>query len=202
MATITLPRSRARLGLGVLAVALAVVAGVLVWRLTAQPEAPYADPASTGALTLCSARGEAVSGGKTADRPFAGFVLGESALPDGADPTGAVATLYAYQPREGVSPAEFSGTTITAATPYADPARPAAVVTDQAWSLGDFVTAFPAGFDGYVQLRLVLGTPALGTVPDHYDTADIKVDGDTWELVRGGHASCRDAAEAVTTGGS
>ncbi|WP_418062809.1 hypothetical protein [Pimelobacter simplex] len=202
MATLTLPRSRARLGLGVLAVAVALVAGVLVWRLTAQPEAPYADPASTGVLTLCSAQGEAVTSGKTGDRPFADVVLGESGLPDGTDPTGAVATLYAYQPREGVSPAEYSGTAITAATPYADPARPATEVTAQAWSLGDFVTAFPAGFDGYVQLRLVLGTPGLGSVTDHYDTADIKVDGDSWELVGGGHASCKSAGKAVTTGGS
>lgn len=191
---------RARLGLGLLVVVLVAV-GVLVWRLGASPEAPYADPASTGGLTLCSADGKPVTGGRLADRPFADVVVGESA-PAGADREGAVATLFAYQPREGVSPAEYSGSPITAATPYADPSRPATDVTAQAWSIKDFVTAFPAGFDGYVQLRLVLGSPARGTVTDHYDTADIKVDGDSWELVRGGHASCRNAAHAVTTGGS
>jgi hypothetical protein len=189
-----------RLGLGLLAAAL-VVAGVLAWRLTQHPEAPYADPASTGGLTLCSATGKAVTGGRIAERPFADVVVGETAPAD-ADREGAVATLFAYQPREGVSPEEYSGSPITAATPYADPSRPAALVTGQAWTIKDFVTAFPARFDGYVQLRLVLGSPAHGTVTDRYDTADIRVDGDSWELVRGGHASCRGAAHAVATGGS
>ncbi|GAA3650403.1 hypothetical protein GCM10022237_07710 [Nocardioides ginsengisoli] len=180
---------------------VAVVVAAVVWRLSHRAEAPYVDAASTGGITLCSATGKAVTGGRIADRPFADVVVGETA-PAGADREGAVATLFAYQPREGVSPEEYSGSPITAATPYADPSRPAARVTAQAWSIKDFVTAFPAGFDGYVQLRLILGSPAHGSATDHYDTADIRVDGDSWELVRGGHASCRGVDRAVTTSGS
>lgn len=197
--TIAGASTRARLALGLVVVA-AVVAGVLVWRLGSAEEAPYTDPASTGGLTFCSDDGEAVTGGSTGDQPFADLVLGDTALPAAADPAGAVATLYAYQPREGIAPGEYSGSAITAAVVFTDPSRPATRVTADAWSLADFVTAFPASFQGYVQLRLVLSTPGLGTLADRYDTADIKVDGDTWELVRGGSASCRDAASAVSDG--
>ena len=66
---------------------------------------------------------------------------------------------------------------------------------------GRSVTSSPPSrptYDGYVQLRLYLGTPEAGTLSDQpYDTADLRVDGDRWELVRGGTASCADAASAV-----
>ena len=49
-----------------------------------------------------------------------------------------------------------------------------------------------------MQLRLYLGTPEAGTLSDQpYDTADLRVDGDRWELVRGGTASCADAESAL-----
>ena len=94
--------------------------------------------------------------------------------------------------------------TSSAATPSRRPSgsqtrtQPAARVDEGAWTIGDFVTAFPADYDGYVQLRLVLGTPEAGTLSDQpYDTADLRVDGDAWELVRGGTASCADAESAL-----
>lgn len=184
----------------VVATALLVV-GVLVWRAQGEDDThdvtarttPYDDPRTAGLLTLCSDDGQTVTGGSLDDRPFADVVLGETGLPEGLDPTGAVATLFAYQPREGVGIEEFSGTAITAAGVLADPARPGARVTADAWSVGDFVAAFPASWDGHVQLRLYLGTPEAGTLSaGPYDTADLRVDGDRWELVRGGDASCTD----------
>ena len=178
-----------------------IVAAVVFWRVNGQDTdetVPYDDPQSAGLLTLCSADGKAVTEGKVDDRPFADVVLGETALPSDLDPTGAVATLFAYQPREGWRPASSAATPITAADEFADPRRPAAAVTEDAWSIGDFVTAFPADDDGYVQLRLYLGTPQAGTLTDDpYDTADLRVDGDRWELVRGGTASCADAESAL-----
>lgn len=193
--TLTLRPARV---LSVLAAVAVLVAVVLVWRAQGQDDTPittaavpYDDPQAAGLLTLCSADGEPVTGGRTADTPFADLVVGETGVPAEFDPTGAVATVFAYQPRQGVSPAEFSGSPISAASVLDDPAHPAAAVPADAWSLGDFVTAFPADWDGYVQLRLYLGTPAAGTLSTSpYDTADLRVDGDTWELVRGGEASC------------
>ena len=177
---------------------LALLAGVLViaavlWSRTGAEasEAPYDDPQAAGGITLCSEDGEPVTGGSVDDTPFAAVALGSTGIPSDVDDTGAVGTLYAYQPREGVSPSEFSGTAITAAGQLAEPDRPAVVVTEDSWSVGDFVTAFPADLDGYVQLRLYLGTPASGTLSDRpYDTADLRVDGDRWELVDGGNAAC------------
>jgi hypothetical protein len=197
--TTTLTRPRRAVVVALVGVLVVIVAGVVFWRVNGQDDAvPYDDAQSAGSLTVCSADGKAVTEGKVSDRPFADIVLGETALPSSLDPTGAVATLYAYQPRQGVATSEFSGNALTAANALPDPTRPAAGVTEDAWSIGDFVTAFPANDDGYVQLRLYLGTPQAGTLSDDpYDTADLRVDGDRWELVRGGTASCSDAKSAV-----
>ena len=74
---------------------------------------------------------------------------------------------------------------------FDDAAHPSVAVTDEVYSIRDFVTAFPATQDGFVQLRLYLGTPAAGTLTQAaYDTADLRVDGDRWQLVRGGSAPC------------
>ena len=192
------PRVRAR-ALAALAAGVVLVAGVVIWRIQGQDvTVPYDDPQAVGLLTLCSADGEAVTEGKVGDQPFAAFVLGDTGLPAEVEPTGAVATLYAYQPREGVAAGEFSGAPLTAAGALGDPARPGVRVTEDVWTVDDFVTAFPADLDGFVQLRLVLGTPEAGTLTENpYDTADLRVDGDRWELVRGGSASCSDASERV-----
>lgn len=205
--TITLTPLRA--ALAVLVVGAVIVAAVLLWPGQDQEEkqdraataAPYDDPQAGGSLTLCSEDGEAVTEGSAEDRPFADVVVGETALPSQLDPEGAVATLYAYQPRAGVGTDEFSGVAITAAGALVDPERPAARVTQDSWSVDDFVTAFPATYDGYVQLRLYLGTPEAGTLSTTpYDTADLRVDDGRWELVRGGDASCADAPTLVGAG--
>ena len=180
-------------------VLVALVVAVVLWRINGQERTvPYDDPQSAGLLTLCSEDGKAVTEGTVDDRPFADVVLGETTLPAEMDPAGVVATLFAYQPRKGIEAGEFSGGPLTAAGEFADPAQPAVRVTGDSWSVGDFVTAFPATDDGYVQLRLYLGTPGAGTLSENpYDTADLRVDGDRWELVRGGTASCAEAGSAL-----
>ena len=177
-----------------LVIGIVIVAAVVYWRMGAEATpatVPYDDPQSAGSIALCSADGTPVTEGSVDDTPFAAVALGETGLPSDLDADGAVGTLFAYQPRAGVSPSEYSGTAITAAGVLADPASPAVSVPEDAWTLGDFVTAYPADFDGYVQLRLYLGTPAAGTLNDRpYDTADLRIDGDRWELVRGGSVAC------------
>lgn len=198
--TSTRTRSRRPIAVAVGCGCVAIVAALVFWRVNGEEETavPYDDAQAGGLLTLCSADGKTVTEGKVSDSPFADVVLGETALPSSLDAAGAVATLYAYQPREGVATNEFSGNALTAAIGFADPDEPAARVDEGAWTVGDFVTAFPADYDGYVQLRLVLGTPEAGTLSDQpYDTADLRVDGERWELVRGGDASCSDAESAL-----
>ena len=150
--TTTTPRTtRTRLLALALAVGVVVAAVVVYLRLTDERTVPYEDAQSAGLLTLCSADGDAVTEGTVDDRPFADFVVGETGLPSELDPEGAVATLFAYQPRQGIDAGEFSGVPLTAAGVLADPDEPAAVVTEDVWSVSDFTVAFPATFDGYVQ---------------------------------------------------
>lgn len=186
----------AALSIGVIAALV-----VLLWpEDDAAHAVPYDDARSAGLITLCSDDGTAITGGDVDDRPFADHVVGASGLPSDLDPAGAVGTLYAHQPRGGVGPDEFSGSALTAATLLSDPATPVVAVPANSWSIADFVAAFPADQDGYLQLRLVLGTPAAGTLTEApYDTADLRVDGDEWELVRGGSAPCTDASPSPTT---
>ena len=201
MTTTTAPRhTRARLLAAGVAVGVVVVAVVVVLRVTGERTVPYEDARSSGLLTLCSADGEPVTEGRVDDRPLAAFALGETGLPAEYDSEGTVATLFAYQPREGIEAGEFSGVPLTAAGLVSDPVEPAVEITEDVWSVSDFTTAFPATLDGYVQLRLVLGTPGAGTLTENpYDTADLRVDGDSWELVRGGDASCAGAADLVSS---
>ncbi len=200
MSTTTPRRVRTRVIVVVALVAAALVAAALYFLRGGEEQAPYDDARSTGLLTLCGSDGTAVTEGKIGDKPFAPVVLGSTAAPAGFDGDGRVAVLYAHQPRAGVDAAEFSGQQLIAPTSYADPGAPAAALTARSTTLAAFVAAFPATDDGYVQLRLVLSSPEGGALTDHYDTADLRVDGDSWHLVRGGHASCAGAADAVLTG--
>ncbi|MCX6397251.1 MAG: hypothetical protein NTV23_12240 [Propionibacteriales bacterium] len=176
-------------------------AGVLVglatgWFVVHQdPEAPYTDPAATGTLTFCNVDGSEVTRGSTKDAPFADLVVGSTAV-DGQYAQGGTATLLAYQPREGVSPEEFSGGLLTKATTVTDVAHPFARISDRSTTLADFTAAYPATWDGYVQLRLVVG--GVGAPPRaKYDTADVRIDGDRWELVTGGGGDCRGTAQTA-----
>ena len=88
------------------------------------------------------------------DRPFADVVVGETALPSELDPPGRSRSLFAYQPRGRSRRTSSAARPLTAAGELADPGRPAVRVTEDVWSVDDFVTAFPASYDGYVQLRI------------------------------------------------
>ena len=196
--TTTAPRRARVLAIVAALLVVGLVAAAVLWRTGGQDDVkpPYDDPQAGGLITLCSADGKAVTGGRVDDRPFADVVLGQTGLPSGTEPDGAVATLFAYQPRAGIAAGEFSGTPLTAAAALADPDQPEVPVTKDTWSVSDFVTAYPATDDGFVQLRIYLGTPEVGTLTEGtYDTADLRVDGDSWELVRGGTASCTQTSQ-------
>lgn len=189
-----LGRRPVRAALVAAVVVVAVVVVVLV-RGAGTETVPYADPASSGLLTLCDAKGNQVTGGKVTDKPLAPFVLGSTPL-DSQVPADSVGfgTLYGYQPREGVEPLEFSGAPIGGPEAFTDHARPATRVVKDGYSLADFTSIYPATLDGYVQLRLITSVDGFGAFADAYDTADIKIDGDSWTVVRGGNASCADAS--------
>lgn len=203
--TLTRFRESATRGTVVAGVALATLGTIAVGSVVhvlgddtaaAAATAPYSDPRSGGLLTLCTAAGQPVTSGRIDDRPFADAVLSDVGLPEGIDTTGAVASVFAHQPRAGVGSDEFSGTAITAAHVLADPTRPAVPVGPDSWSIGDFTLAFPADHDGFVQLRVLLGTASAGTLQEErYASADLQVRGGTWRLVHGGTADCSQVAQ-------
>lgn len=182
-------------GVAVVGVAAVAIAAVT---LTGGAKPPYDDPAATGLLTLCDSSGHVKTEGKVGE-PLASVVLGSSAAPTGYNTRGAVASLFAYQPREGIEPDEFSGLQLTGSSVFTDPVEPAVQVTEKSTTIGDFAVAFPAQLDGFVQLRLLLSAPNAGTQTSRYDSADLKIDGNTWHVVRGGKSNCSDAKTAVTT---
>lgn len=187
--------ARSRRGLLVAGlVVVLVVAGALTWLLRGDGGAPYEDAASTGALTLCDAQGNVVTHGSTKDAPFVARAVASTAAQGLAAEQGRTATLYAFQPREGAEPGEWSGQQLTAASTYTNVAHPMAQATGEDIPLQSYLVAFPARWDGFVQLRLYLAAPAAGQGTT-YDTADLKVDGDAWERVGPrGTGSCTDGS--------
>lgn len=193
------PATGRRLTWAALTAVVAVVAVVVVILLRGgDAKIPYDDQASSGLLTLCDAKGHEVTGGKVTDKPFAPIVLGKTPL-DSQVPSDAVAigTLYGYQPREGVEPLEFSGAPIGGPVPFVNHDKPATRVVKEGYSLAEFTSIYPAKLDGYVQLRLITSVDGFGAFADAYDTADITIDGDSWKVARGGHASCAKASSLL-----
>lgn len=180
-----------RVVLGAVAVlVLVTVAGVVLLTRGGSDEAPYTDARSTGRLTLCGADGKPVTSGSTTRAPFVARAVGSTGVTGQAAATGRTATLYAFQPRQGTDAQEWSGQQLTAAATYTNPRHPMAEATSKDIALRDFLTAFPARWDGYLQLRLYLASPVTGAGAQ-YDSASIKVTGDRWKLVgTAGTASC------------
>jgi hypothetical protein len=190
----TTPGARLAVTAVIVGAIVAVVAVAVVRAASGDEQVPYDDPASSGLLTLCDSKGNQITGGKVTDKPLAATVLGETPLDSRVSPDAvAIGTLYGYQPRQGVESLEFSGAPIGGPVDFADHARPATRVVKDGYSLAEFTSIYPAQFDGYIQLRLITSVDGFGAFNNAYDTADIVIDGDRWEVARGGNASCAQA---------
>jgi hypothetical protein len=161
----------------------------------AADDVPYTDPAQVGYIGFCDSGGHSIDHGSLDDVPFVAKAVGSAAAQPPYDGAGRVAFLDAYQPREGVTPAEWSGEELIAVSTYTNPAHPMVVGTEGEISLRQFVEDFPPAWDGLVQLRLYLKVPDVQYDPLHYSATDIEVNGDSWHVVRGGDVAC-DAGRA------
>ncbi|MFT4264661.1 MAG: hypothetical protein QM572_14840 [Nocardioides sp.] len=196
----TAPTRRRTVAIAVALVVLLVVAGG-AWALLrgGDETAPYADDAATGRLTLCDADGKAVTEGAIKDAPFAAYVVGSTAAPAAYQGASQTASLYAYQPREGHAADEFSGQILAASSRYTSTAHPAAQVTDQSSTLADFVAAYPAEWDGFVELRLILTVEGNTPRASEYDALDLQIEGDRWHVVGAtGGADCAGVADTTS----
>jgi len=146
---------------------------------------PYDDSASIGALALVDQSGHALTTGNVNDKPFVRAAVSLVKAPAPYDKPGRKAALMAFQPRKGVNPALWGGDFMTGSTTYDNPNFPTAHGTDEDISLANFIAEFPPQWNGMIQLRIYLGAPQEPGMTSSYVTADIKVAGDTWTLVRG-----------------
>ncbi|MCZ3389661.1 MAG: hypothetical protein LH645_11210 [Actinomycetia bacterium] len=177
--------------------AVIVAASALIGMGSANAEdVPYEDPAAIGSMTLCDTDLQPVTEGSLTDRPFVWRAVSDTSAPAPYDDKNRRAVLYYYQPRENVDPGEWSYEILTAASTYSDPRYPIAQATPIDFPLLSAATNYPPQWDGFVQLRVYFTTDGLPQSPD-YVSADIRIQGDNWTLVRGGDAPC-DAGKAVS----
>jgi hypothetical protein len=67
-------------------------------------------------------------------------------------------------------------------------------------SLEDFIEEYKPRWDGYLELRMYLGTKNAPVYSFHYPALAVKVTGATWHAVGGGPVNCRSGtAESLET---
>jgi len=168
-------------------IAASVVISFRVWPAAAAAEqVPYTDAQATGYLTLYNKAGKAIKSGSVQDKPFVWRAVASRPAPAQYGGTGRKATLLAFQPREGASPAEWSGDSLTGASAYPDAAHPTVQAGQDDFTLQDFIAEFPPRWNGLLQLRMYLSAPGRQVQSTGYVSTDIKVSGNTWTVVGGG----------------
>jgi hypothetical protein len=169
-----------------------VLAGsaVMVGPAAADSGVPYTDPDAVGYIGLCDQAGQQITSGDITTTPFAWRAVSSVPAPAPYNNVWRTAILLAYQPQQGLTPSEWSGDELTASSRYTNPANPMVAATDGDDSLQDFIEEFHPKWDGYLQLRIYLGTENAETYSVHYPALNIHVSGDTWSAVGGGAVNC------------
>jgi hypothetical protein len=180
--------------------ALCPVAAAPAGAGTPATQAPYSDQNAVGYLGLCNQANRQITSGSVSTKPFAWRIV--SSIPATGAYAGAsrTATVYAYQPRQGLLPSEWSGEAMTAGSMYSNPSAPMAAATTADYSLQQFLLDFPATWNGFVQLRMYLGAADTPELSAQYPALSIQVVGSTWHAVGGGSVSCTSGtAESLET---
>lgn len=159
---------------------LAVAALVTFPGLAHAQDAPYTDPGAKGGITLCDSHGRAVTSGAM-NAQIATTAVGGARGQAPYDGTGRSAILLAIQPRQGVTPGEWNGKLLTALSRYEDPAHPTVEILPRDSTLRGFVDAYPADWNGLVQLRIYLRAPQTPTNTSSYSATTVQVSGDRWQ---------------------
>jgi hypothetical protein len=162
--------------------------------------APFTDPNAVGYIGLCNAAGQQITSGNVNTTPLASRAVSSEPAPAPYNNDYRTAILLAYQPQQGLSPGEWSGAELTASSRYTNPAHPMAEATGGDDSLEDFIGDFHPTWDGYVELRMYLGTYDAEVYSLQYPALDLQVTGDTWHAVGGGPVNCdAGSAESIET---
>jgi hypothetical protein len=152
---------------------------------------PYSDSSAHGYIGLCDRSGHQITHGRLDAAPFAWRAVSSVAAQSPYDAPDRTATLYGYQPRQGLPAGDWSGQALTASARYTNPAHPMAAATAGDDSLADFIAAYQPQWDRLIQLRMYLGAPDHPVYSLEYPALDIRVSGTTWRAVDGGAVDCR-----------
>ena len=84
-----------------------------------------------------------------------------------------------------MDPGQWSGYQLTGSSAYAEDAHPLAAGTNLDPSLQDFLSAYPARWDGLVQLRMYYTAPNKVAYRRTYPAAVLRVQGKRWTVLQG-----------------
>lgn len=185
---------RARAAATLVAVTLAGLAAAAPFASASASNAagkvPFTDPGIDGWLTFCNKSDQPVSSGSLYSVPFVWKAISSAKPPAGYGTSGGRAALYAYQPIQYVDPGDWSGSQLSAASAYSNPAHPVAQATDADVPLVGFTQAYPAHWQGLVEIRMLYTAVNKAQLTTPYAAAVIRISGSKWSLVEGGGGSC------------
>jgi hypothetical protein len=165
---------------------------------TASTRAPYSDPNAVGYVGLCNKAGQQITSGNVNTTPFAWRAVSSQAASAPYNNDWRTAILLAYQPRQGLVAGEWSGDELTASARYSNPSHPMTAATGGDDSLADFIQEFHPVWEGFLELRIYLGTRDAEVYSEHYPALDIQVTGSAWHAVGGGRVNCHSGtAESI-----
>jgi hypothetical protein len=159
---------------------------------------PYTDQYAHGSIGLCDKAGNNITHGSVYDKPFAWRAVSSTPAPAAYDGPGRKATLYAYQPRKNVDPANWSGQQLGAASAYSSTTVPVAQQTGRDPALSDYLNNFPPQWDKLVELRVYFGALNAPVATSTYPVADIRITGTTWALLNGAKVDCNAGGTVIS----
>lgn len=175
----------------VVAAVVLSLGGIVAAPLAFADSVPFTDNDQNGFLALCDKSGHQVTSGDIRTAPFVWNAIASTGAPTEYTGSNRKAVLAAFQPRQQVDPAEWSGGQLTASSTYSNPAHPVAQATDTDGSLLAFLQGYPARWDGLVEVRMYFSAPDLPPHAAPYPATVLRVSGNRWTVVRGGTLSCQ-----------
>jgi hypothetical protein len=189
-------RSIGRLGLvGMVAV---LASGFPIANAFAASGLPYTDQYAHGSIGLCDEAGNNITHGSVYDKPFAWRAISSVSAPPALSGPGRKATFYAYQPRKGIDPANWSGQQLGAASAYSSTTVPVAQQTARDPALSDYLNNYPPQWDKLVELRIYFGALNTPVSTSAYPAADIRITGTTWTLLNGAKVDCNAGGTVIS----
>lgn len=158
---------------------------------SATSQVPFKDPNIDGWLTFCNRSGRPITSGSLYTAPFAWKTISSApAAAAGYRTSRGRAALYAYQPIQYVDPGNWSGSLLTGASSFTNLNHPVAQATNADQPLLGFTQAYPAHWDGLVEMRMLFTAINKPELQAPYPAAILRVTGTRWTLLKGGGGSC------------